>query len=126
MWVEFTNHLEITDLTKDECDTQGPNGKRLIWAIPDTYRAPDFQRLQGSNTEDWKRCLVALDPPDCKPAPRTRINHLGNTEGVASAPYKWTRPHFPSDQEQRCVLRIRLVEFAHYKLLLGQFQLKII
>ena len=102
-WINFHNFLEILpDKTKDEC-----KGTSLIWAIP--YRSEDIDQLEGEDPEMWKKCLVKLTEPDCIEAPRTRTNHLGNGKGIVPLTYKWTLPHFPSGQEQRCVLRIRYV-----------------
>lgn len=103
-WVEFSNYLEITDKSKAEC-ISGPGGERLIWAIP--YRSEHIDQLKGDNPEQWKKCLVVPDPPDCRQTPYSRSNHLGNGEGVVPLSYDWTLPHFPSGEEQRCVLRIR-------------------
>ncbi|WP_411027286.1 hypothetical protein, partial [Salmonella sp. s54925] len=99
-----SNYLETIERTKEECIT-GPNGERLIWAIP--YRTEDIATMPGGDPEKWARCLVALDRPDCLLAPHTRSNHLGNAKGVVPLKYDWVLPHFPSEQEQRCVLRIR-------------------
>lgn len=99
-WVEFRSYLEYINKTKEEC-----NGERLIWDIP--YSSVTIDHLLGEDPENWKRCLVALDPPDCQQAPQSRPNHLGNGENVVPLSYDWTLPHFPSQLEQRCVLRIR-------------------
>ena len=107
-WVMFHNYLEETDLGKDEC-TQLPNGRRLIWAIP--YRSEKLDQFKGNDIEGWKRCLVSLSPPDCRPAPYTRSNHLGNAKDVVTANYAWKLPYFPSGVEQKCVLRVRFVAF---------------
>lgn len=45
-----------------------------------------------------------MAPPECRPAPYSRDNHLGNgVDGVANT-YNWTIPNTPSP---RCVLRLR-------------------
>ena len=103
-WVMFHNYLEETDLEKSQC-TRLPNGRRLIWAIP--YRSENVDKFKGNDTETWKRCLVSLSPPDCRLAPHSRSNHLGNGEGVVTLSYPWKLPYFPSGKEQKCILRIR-------------------
>ena len=103
-WVEFHHYLEEIDLEKSEC-TELPNGQPLIWAIP--YRSENLDQFKGNDTENWKRCLVALSPPDCREAPYSRSNHLGNGEGVVTLGYPWKLPYFPSGKDQKCVLRIR-------------------
>jgi hypothetical protein len=103
-WVMFHNYLEETDLEKSQC-TRLPNGRRLIWAIP--YRSENVDQFNGSDTEAWKRCLVSLSPPDCRSAPHSRSNHLGNGKGVVTLSYPWKLPYFPSSKEQKCTLRIR-------------------
>ncbi|CAB4028675.1 Hypothetical predicted protein [Paramuricea clavata] len=103
-WVTFHNYLEETDLEKSQC-TRLPNGRRLIWAIP--YRSENVDQFKGNDTEGWKRCLVSLSPPDCRSAPHSRSNHLGNGEGVVTLSHPWKLPYFPSGKEQKCTLRIR-------------------
>jgi hypothetical protein len=101
-WINFHNYLEITNKTKNEC-----KGDSVIWAIP--YRSEHLDQLKGEDPENWRKCLVKLSKPDCKEAPTTRTNHLGNGEGIVPLTYNWVLPHFPSGLEQRCVLRIRYV-----------------
>ena len=45
-----------------------------------------------------------IDEPDCRPAPWTRDNHLGNTLGGYASSYNWT---IPNDVHESCVLRLR-------------------
>lgn len=61
--------------------------------------------MRAGQTEN--RCLVLPPPPVCRPAPRSRVNHLGN--GVDGVPlnYTWTLPYFPSGVAKRVVVRIR-------------------
>ena len=91
-WLEFHNFLEIasTVTNEKECLNQ-----QYIWGRP----------IYGNE----KVCLVPLPPPDCSEAPWSRVNHLGNSaKGDLETPnYVWNLPHFPSNTEQRCVLRIR-------------------
>ena len=56
-----------------------------------------------------KQCLVGLDAPACREAPFSRDNHLGNGVDLEPLNYTWKLPFFPSETQQRCVLRIRLV-----------------
>ena len=56
-----------------------------------------------------------MDPPECKAAPWSRHNHLGNgADDAEPLRYEWKLPHFPSmtqDGEKKpFVLRIRLVK----------------
>ena len=108
-WVSFSNYLEEYPKyqTEEECKAGSSSKLRLIWAIP--YRSEDIDNLKmtGSQVGSLKRCLVALDPPECKKAPYTRSNHLGNAHDVVPLNYTWVLPHFPSGHAQRCVLRIR-------------------
>ena len=108
MWVEFSNYLEESPQhqTKNEC-LRADNPHRLIWGIP--YRSEDIDNLKmvDGKVESLYRCLVALDPPDCKKAPYTRSNHLGNAHDVVPLNYTWVLPHFPSSKDQRCVLTVR-------------------
>lgn len=99
--MNFNNYLEKVNITEEDC-TANPS---YAWAIP--YRSEDIDQLEGEDQDKWKQCLVKLPKPDCKEAPRTRINHLGNGEGVVPLTYDWVLPHFPSGERQRCVLRIR-------------------
>ena len=97
-WVEFTNYLEEAPgsiKSKTECENNkgNANGIKYIWGRP-----------YGSDT---KKCLIALDAPECYEAPWTRVNHLGNGKDGKPVSHKWVIPYFPSMKKQRCVLRIR-------------------
>ncbi|XP_028414346.1 protein DD3-3-like [Dendronephthya gigantea] len=108
-WVPFSNYLEEypAHRTEQECAAASSDKLRLVWAIP--YRSEDIDNLKmtGNDVESLKRCLVALDPPECKVVPYTRSNHLGNARDVVPLRYNWVLPYFPSARTQRCVLRIR-------------------
>jgi len=96
-WTEFHNYLEkATHITKKE-DCVGP---KYVWGIP---LFTDYHKV-GKEPE----CLVRLPPPECKQAPWSRVNHLGNgPEGEANT-YTWKLPHFLSNSPARkCVARIR-------------------
>ena len=109
-WLSFSNYLEEYPKfkTERECKRASSRKLRLIWAIP--YRSEDIDNLKmnDDNVESLKRCLVALDPPDCRKTPHTRTNHLGNAHKVVPFRYTWVIPHFPSGHAQRCVIRLRL------------------
>ncbi|CAH1783890.1 unnamed protein product [Owenia fusiformis] len=102
-WTEFSSYLDKAPefTTQAACEAAGTkDGHQLIWAIP--YDRP----LIGSISTD-EACLVAMDPPECKEAPWSRSNHLGNgRDGVANN-YTWTIPQFTSTDTQRCAMRIR-------------------
>ena len=120
-WVEYSNYLEEYPKyqTQKECEAAASSEKLpLIWAIP--YRSEDIDnfKMTGDNVDSLKRCLVGLDKPDCKKTPYSRSNHLGNGRDVVPLRYTWTIPHFPSQSVQRCILRIRLVEFDRRTLLI--------
>ena len=55
--------------------------------------------------------MVPLKAPECKPAPWSRHNHLGNGEHDAEANnYEWILPHFPKltgNNKRAFVFRIR-------------------
>ena len=94
-WMEFSNYLEEAPTYKSEsvCLAASRNGVKYVWG----------RTLY--NTQ--KSCLVALDKPDCEAAAWSRDNHLGNGKDGQPLRYTWSLPHFPSGNEQRCVLRIR-------------------
>ncbi|XP_065067398.1 protein DD3-3-like isoform X2 [Rhopilema esculentum] len=95
-WLDFYNFLERAPqhTTEAACQAASRNGVKYIWG-----RTLFFPQK--------KECLVALPPPDCKEAMWSRVNHLGNGRGGQPLSYRWTIPHFPSGDKQRCVLRIR-------------------
>ena len=95
--------------TEKECKDDSSKTLPLIWAIP--YRSEDIDNLKivNDDLESLKRCLVALAPPTCHQTPYTRANHLGNTRQGVPVRHEWVIPHFPSNKDQRCVLRLRLV-----------------
>jgi hypothetical protein len=109
IWVEFSNYLELypETQTESECKEASTPARRLIWAIP--YRSEDIDNLkmETNNIKSLKRCLVALDPPECLKTSHSRTNHLGNVAGVVPERYTWVLPHYPSGNVQRCVLRAR-------------------
>ena len=73
---------------------------RYKWAIP--YLSYALNRKQ-------ERCLVLLKAPECKPAPWSRHNHLGNGADLEPLRYDWIMPHFPhlGNERRAFVLRIR-------------------
>jgi len=97
-WTEFHNYLEITDKNEQQCAAAG---SKYEWAVPFLNKV--------SKT---KKCLLKLEAPECKAAPWSRHNHLGNgADDAEPLRYEWTLPHFPSmtqDGEKKpFVLRIR-------------------
>lgn len=54
-----------------------------------------------------------IDPPECKEAPWSRQNHLGNTLGGYASSYNWT---IPDDVHESCALRLR------YNISTGDYQ----
>jgi len=96
LWLEFTNYLERAPQheTPQACAAASGNGIKFVWARP-----------MGQVEME---CLVALEAPDCKKAPWSRDNHLGDvTEEGQNMNYRWEVPYFPSEEDQRCVVRIR-------------------
>ncbi|CBY15670.1 unnamed protein product [Oikopleura dioica] len=78
---------------KEECEFNG---------VP--YRTGD-----GRKTIPEEKCLLLEKAPDCKKAPWSRANHLGQTDDSDYFPsYKWELPDFHGlFESQECVLRIR-------------------
>lgn len=97
-WTAFYNYLEKADDYKSEraCKSATHRKMRYIWALP-------YDSADGKT----KECLVALQKPDCKEAPWSRSNHLGNGRDGVPNNYTWILPHFPSGETKRCVLRFR-------------------
>ena len=100
-WLEFHNYLEIDTTATTEQSCTAKNNAAMIeakivyfWGRP-MYFGKD------------KKCLVALDRPDCMEAPFSRTNHLGNGVDLEQLNYTWILPYFPSATTQRCALRIR-------------------
>ena len=95
-WLDFYNFLEKAPQFKTEaaCLAASKKGVKYLWG-----RSLYFP--------EKKECLVALPPPECRAADWSRVNHLGNVRGGQPLRYKWKLPHFPSEEKQRCVLRIR-------------------
>lgn len=90
----FYPYLEVASGidTEAACASRG-----FRWAVP--YRH-DLASLRPA-------CLVPPPPLDCRLAPKTRDNHLGDKAGGGPANYSWALPNFPSGASQRCVLRLR-------------------
>jgi len=89
-WTEFTNFLEkdTSKTTEAACTAAGNVWGRAIYGTA-------------------KECLVPLPKPDCRASEWSRVNHLGNGKEGEALNYTWELPHFPSGQDQRCVLRLR-------------------
>jgi len=54
--------------------------------------------------------LVKLPAPECKEAPWSRHNHLGNGADLEPLRYEWTLPNFPhfgENEKRPFLLRIR-------------------
>ena len=52
-----------------------------------------------------EKCLLLHPEVDCKEAPWSRANHLGNSDNGDFATYRWELPQLEGEQE--CVLRMR-------------------
>ncbi|KAH9496348.1 Protein DD3-3 [Bulinus truncatus] len=96
-WMLLYNYLEkAKDKTSQSaCENTKVTGYTYKWLTPhdsDTY-----------NPE----CLVMLDQPECKEAPWSRSNHLGNGRDGLPLNYTWTLPYFPSGKSKRCAFRFR-------------------
>ena len=91
--IGFAWHIPTGNLNAAQCSQQSGNGLNYVWGIPEGAKEP--------------KCLLALEAPECKRAPSSRVNHMGNTRGNTAPRYNWTVPYFPSGKKQRCVFRIR-------------------
>ena len=115
-WVEFSNYIKLLPEydTEDKCKKASTAEVPLIWAIP--YRSDLIDRLD-KDQKKWKQCLVQPRSPDCRQAPYSRSNHLGNAEGVVPLFYDWVLPYIPQSKAKpehhyNCVLRIRYARLA--------------
>ncbi|CAG5082369.1 Oidioi.mRNA.OKI2018_I69.PAR.g10109.t1.cds [Oikopleura dioica] len=106
-WVGFYNAKfifeEIED--KDDCDALAKDSdfkNDIIWGIP-------YRTGEGRRAAPQEKCLLLEEAPECKKAPWSRANHLGQIDDTDYFPtYKWELPNFHSLLEsQECVLRIR-------------------
>ncbi|XP_065830069.1 protein DD3-3-like [Oscarella lobularis] len=52
-------------------------------------------------------CHVVPDAPDCREAPWSRVNHLGNGRDAVANNYTWVLPHFSEEEDKKCVFRLR-------------------
>ncbi|PAA56940.1 hypothetical protein BOX15_Mlig012640g1, partial [Macrostomum lignano] len=93
-FVAFYPYLEVASAIDNEaaCSARG-----YRWAVPHRHRLSSLQPA----------CLVPPPPLDCRLAPTTRDNHLGDKLGGGPVAYDWQLPNFPSGDAQRCVLRLR-------------------
>jgi hypothetical protein len=94
-WVEYWNYLEKANQFKDEASCER-NGIKYKWALPYDAKTPDS-----------KECIVLLDAPVCRESSWSRTNHLGNDRNGEASRFQWELPHFPSNNLQKCVLRVR-------------------
>ena len=106
-WIGFYNpkfifeqietEADCTDLAKD---SEFKNN--LVWGVP-------YRTGAGRRAAPVEKCLLLEEAPECKQAPWSRANHLGQTDDSDYFPtYKWELPDFHGLLEsQECVLRIR-------------------
>jgi len=91
-WVELHNYLELRpNIPKESClETLG-----LKWG----FTISNYYKEQ---------CFQSLSAPECQLGRFIRVNHNGNPAGsLDMINYDWKIPYFPSEKEQRCVLRMR-------------------
>lgn len=98
-WLEFYDYLKILDdvTTPEDCDKTKED---TVWGYP---RQIGEERHQIPE----EKCLVLHPKPDCKKAPWSRANHLGNTLDGEHSQYKWELPNFYSEDPKECVFRFR-------------------
>jgi len=107
-WLEYYSYLELAPLktNKAQCEASNNNiakrhGIVYVWGKPyDEYKIMKHEKIDDA-------CFVQPPPVECKPSEWSRVNHLGDGLDATPANYTWKLPHFPSLEEQRCVLRIR-------------------
>ena len=105
-WIDFYDYNAIVAEidSEDYCTRAATNtatykDEKLVWGYPrqvgsERYEVPE------------KACLIMHPDIDCKEAPWSRANHLGNSDEQDDfATYRWELPHF--HEEKECVLRIR-------------------
>lgn len=97
-WLLLHSYLEkaTNKGNKNACESTKTSGLEYKWAV-----------AHDSSNGYKPECLVKLDAPACSEAPWSRSNHLGNGMDGKALSYTWTLPHFPSNNEKRCVFRIR-------------------
>ena len=109
--MEFYDYLSVLDSLGDGtavnsselCDNAAQEFypdkvDRVKWGFPrqvgeERYSVPE------------EKCLVLHPEIDCKKAPWSRANHLGNSDNNDFATYKWELPYL--EEEQECVMRMR-------------------
>lgn len=98
-WIEYHNYLETVPQHRIQGSCEAA-GYKWVYA----YRSDDYD---DDFDEIKKKCVVPLKKPECRVAPYSRSNHLGNGKGITPLTYRWNLPNYPSQKEQRCFLRIR-------------------
>ena len=108
-WVEFTSFLEERPqyTSRVRCAAASTKDVPLVWGIPYVSDELESLELYRGRCKPKASCLVAVPELECKKADYSRANHLGNVGNVVAMGHKWTIPYFPSNNEKRCVLRIR-------------------
>ncbi|CBY24395.1 unnamed protein product [Oikopleura dioica] len=93
----YKNEADCTALAKDSAFE-----KDLVWGVP-------YRTGAGRRAAPVEKCVLLEGAPECKQAPWSRANHLGQTDDSDYFPtYKWELPDFHGLVEsQECVLRIR-------------------
>ena len=102
-WTRFiTNYIEKSEGVLDSCIDKSVH---LVRGLP--YES----HLKSQGADRKRQYVVVQEPPEVIYAPSTVVNHNGvNMEGKFSS-YKWKVPCFPTNTTQRCVLRIRCVNY---------------
>jgi predicted outer membrane repeat protein len=106
-WLGFYNPKFIFEQIENEGDCKAHAASSaykndIVWGVP-------YRTGEGRRAAPKKKCLLLEEEPECKKAPWTRANHLGQTDEDDYFPtYKWELPNFHGLLEsQECVLRIR-------------------
>ena len=93
-WWVARSYIDVESITQQACALKNrTDGYTRYWDVI-AYR-------------DLPTCLVAPNPPECLPAPWSRVNHLGNGRSGVPLNYTWAIPYFPSGNTKLAVVRLR-------------------
>ncbi|XP_028415089.1 protein DD3-3-like [Dendronephthya gigantea] len=108
-WIVFRSFIDIKDEYKNKasCEQATTKDVPLVWGVPYKSELVDSLELDPVTKKPKEFCLVQPPELDCKVSPVSRPNHLGNVVDSYAMNYTWIIPYFPSQNQKRCVVRIR-------------------
>jgi len=106
-WQDFHNYNELSNENNEQDCLANNNAELKAAGVVYKWGRPFISEKIDSYEEIEEQCFIAPPPIDCKTSEFSRVNHLGDKIGGNEHRYVWKLPHFVTNKDQRCVLRLR-------------------